>query len=82
MRIAFFTVAVLIASAASAQTAPASPELQAAAVVALQQQRNNALDQAAALSAQLQVVTKELTDLKAADAKKTEAPAVKPEPQK
>lgn len=65
-----------------AQNVGASPELQNAVVQTLQAQRNAALDQAAGLAAQLQVTTKELSDLKAADAKAKADSEKKPEPQK
>lgn len=77
----FFVVGFLLFSVAVANAQQASPELQTAAIQAVQAQRNAALDQAAGLAAQLQVTTKELNDLKAADAKKAEADK-KPEPQK
>jgi hypothetical protein len=80
-RMKFFVVGFLLLGTAVAHAQQASPELQTAALQALQTQRNNALDQAAGLAAQLQVTTKELNDLKAADAKKADAEK-KPEPQK
>lgn len=75
-------IGALIVFGAQAQNVGASPELQNAIVQTLQAQRNAALDQAAGLAAQLQVTTKELSDLKAADAKAKADSEKKPEPQK
>jgi hypothetical protein len=57
---------VMLASAAFAQNAPVDKD---AVISVLQQQRNNALDQAAVSATQLIAAQKEIADLKAADAK-------------
>ena len=58
--------AFLVSTAAFAQQ---GQDVQNNVITSLQAQRNNALDQAAVLNAQLQVANKELADLRAADAK-------------
>lgn len=62
-------LSALISTAAFAQQGAPGPDVQANVVLALQAQRNNALDQAAVFSAQLQAANKEMDALKAADAK-------------
>jgi hypothetical protein len=63
---------ILFAGALFASTsafAQQGQDVQNNVITSLQAQRNNALDQAAVLNAQLQVANKELADLRAADAK-------------
>ena len=60
------TSALLVSTVAFAQQ---GQDVQNNVITSIQAQRNNALDQAAVLNAQLQVANKELADLRVADAK-------------
>ena len=66
MKWMIFAGALFASTSAFAQQ---GQDVQNNVIASIQAQRNNALDQAAVLNAQLQVANKELVDLRAADAK-------------